>query len=59
MILNYDKHKYLGLLGLISLIGLKGFTGRNPLYYVFFINIFWFTLFYENSYLYKKFKRSI
>lgn len=52
----YEKHKYIGLLGLLSLIGLKGFTASQPLYYIFFLNLIWFTWFYENSPVYKKFK---
>lgn len=55
--MEYNKHKYWGLLGLLSLIGLKGFTAGEPLYYIFFINFLWFTLFYENSYVYKRFKK--
>lgn len=52
--MEYEKHKYIGLLGLLSLIGLKGFTAQQPLYYIFFLNLFWFTLFYENSPVYNK-----
>ena len=52
----YEKHKYIWLLGLLSLIGLKGFTASQPLYYIFFLNLIWFTWFYENSPVYKKFK---
>ncbi len=54
--MEYNKHKYIGLLGLLSLIGLKGFTAGEPLYYIFFINILWFTYFYENSPIYNKIK---
>lgn len=56
--MKYHKYKYIGLLGLLSLIGLKGFTANNPIYFLFFINILWFTYFYENSLVYKnkKFK---
>lgn len=50
--MEYNKHRYLGFLGLFSLIGLKGFTGGNALWYIFFLNFLWFTLFYENSWLY-------
>lgn len=50
--MEYNKHRYLGFLGLISLIGLKGFTTGNSLWYIFFINFLWFTLFYENSWAY-------
>lgn len=51
--MNYDKHKYWGFLGLLALIGLKGFPTGNHLWFLFFINYGWFTLFYENSWLYK------
>ncbi|HAT4283838.1 TPA: hypothetical protein I9088_001726 [Clostridium perfringens] len=50
--MEYNKHRYLGFLGLLSLIGLKGFTEGNALWYIFFLNFLWFTLFYENSWLY-------
>ncbi|MBI5988125.1 hypothetical protein SNJ89_02990 [Clostridium perfringens] len=50
--MEYNKHRYLGFLGLLSLIGLKVFTGGNALWYIFFLNFLWFTLFYENSWLY-------
>ncbi|MGG7160880.1 DUF3796 domain-containing protein [Clostridium baratii] len=56
--MDYNKSKYIGLLGLLSLIGLKGFTANEPIYYIFFINILWFTYFYENSIVYKKIKNS-
>lgn len=56
--MDYHKGKYIGLLGLLSLIGLKGFTANEPIYYIFFINILWFTYFYENSIVYKKIKNS-
>lgn len=51
--MKYSKHKYLGFLGLLSLIGLKGVVTENYLWYCFFINYLWFTLFYENSYVYR------
>lgn len=54
--MDYHKYKYIGLLGLLSLIGLKGFTVDNPIYFLFFINILWFTYFYENSIVYKRIK---
>lgn len=51
--MNYDKHKYWGFLGLISLIGLKAFPTENYWWCLFFVNFLWFTLFYENSWVYK------
>lgn len=51
--LEHTKHKYWGFLGLLSLIGLKGLTTDQHLWCLFFINYLWFTLFYENSYIYK------
>lgn len=52
--MNYEKHKYFGFLGLLSLIGIKGILTSNSLWYIFFLNYLWFTLFYENSIVYKK-----
>ncbi|MDD6796387.1 MAG: hypothetical protein PUE01_13455 [Clostridiaceae bacterium] len=51
--MNYDKHKYIGLLGLLFLVGLKGFFTDNYLWFLFFINYGWFTFFYERSIVYK------
>lgn len=50
--MNYNKHKYIGLLGLLSLIGLKGFITENYVWFILFINYLWFTFFYENSWVY-------
>lgn len=50
--MEYNKYRYLGFLGLLSLIGLKGITTGNSMWYIFFLNFLWFTLFYENSWLY-------
>lgn len=56
--MRYNKHKYWGFMGLFALIGLKGFTTDNIMWFIFFLNYLWFTLFYERSwvYQYKKYR---
>lgn len=48
----YDKHKYIGFLGLLALVGLKGLATQQYVWCLFFVNLFWFTFFYENSMVY-------
>ena len=52
--MKFKEGKYIGFLGFLSLFGLKGFPTENYLWFVFFINLAWFTFFYENSIVYKK-----
>lgn len=51
--MKYDIYKYVGFLGLLALIGLKGFFTDQPMWFIFFINLMWFTFFYENSLVYR------
>jgi hypothetical protein len=54
--MKFKEGKFIGFLGFLSLLGLKGFITGNYLWFMFFINLAWFTFFYENSIVYKSVK---